>query len=277
MEIKPFFHYHPGEWSLTFSSWSCNLACPWCQNHDISKRRIPRSAPLKTPEELLSDAFYHDQKGLCVSFNEPVTLFEYSLDLLSLGRDNDLFGCWVTNGLVTPAALDMLVEAGLSGMTISVKGDEGTYRKRCVLPGGEEAVWATIDGALDKGVHVEVVNLLIPGVNDADGQVEGVIQRHLEHAGSDVPLHFTRYHPAWKFTEPATPVRTVVGAREKAVKAGVRFAYVGNIPGSKWENTYCPECGRLLLRRGYGRLLESHLEEGDRCQCGELIPICRRI
>ena len=275
MEIKPFFHYHPGEWALTVSSWGCDLACPWCQNHDLSRGAIPDGARPTGPAELVSDALYGDLGGLCVSFNEPATLLEYSLDLFREGRRAGLFGCWVTNGVITPAALRELASAGLDGLAVSVKGDAGTYARMCALPGGEEAAWTTVEGALGLGLHVEVVYLLVPGINDSPAQVGGLIERHLDSAGADTPLHLTRYHPAHRFKEPATPTRTVLDARARAAEAGVRYAYVGNVPGSKWENTYCPECKRLLMRRGMGRLLESRLVDGGRCECGERVPIRR--
>ena len=275
MEIKPFFHYHPGEWALTVSSWGCDLACPWCQNHDLSRGRVPEGARITDPSELVSDAVYGGLGGLCISFNEPATLFEYSLDLFREGRRAGLFGCWVTNGVITPAALKELAVAGLDGLTISIKGEAATYAGMCALPGGDEAAWATVEAALGMGLHVEVVYLLVTKANDSPAQVDELVERHLDSAGPDVPLHFTRFHPAHKYLEPATPVKTVLGARARAAGAGVRFAYVGNVPGSRWENTYCPSCGRLLMRRGMGRLLEGRLAEGDLCECGTRIPIRR--
>jgi len=275
MEIKPLFHYHPGERALTISGWGCDLACPWCQNHELSRGRIEPSARVVPPEEVVSDAVFHDATGLCVSFNEPTTLFEYSLDLFRAGARAGLFGCWVTNGVVTPEALRLLAGAGMDGMVVSVKGDALTYARHCALPHGDEAAWATIEGALALGMWVEVVYLIVPKVNDSTGQVGEVIDRHLERAGPEVPLHFTRYHPAHRYTEGATPIRDVLEARGRAADAGVRWAYVGNVPGSRWESTYCPACGELLIRRGMGRLLESRLEEGDRCACGEAVPLRR--
>ncbi len=275
MEIKPFFHYFPGEWALTFSSWGCNLDCRWCQNHDLSKHPVPDGTNVEEPELLLAEAACYDVAGLCVSFNEPATLFEYCLDLFPLAMERGLFCCWVTNGIVTPEALRMLAAAGLSGLTVSVKGDAGVYREHCGLPDGGDAAWETIALARELGLHTETVYLLVTGANDSPERVDAAIERHLEAAGADSPLHFTRYHPAWRYDAPATPAGTVEGARERAVEAGVRFAYTGNVPGSRWENTHCPACGRLLMRRGFGRLVGSSLGEGDACGCGEAIPIFR--
>lgn len=273
MEIKPLFHYHPGEWAVTVSSWGCTLACQWCQNHELSKRPLPDGGRVTPPGEVVSDAIYHDAGGLCVSFNEPATLFEYSLDLFRAGRDAGLFCCWVTNGTMTPEALRLLADAGMDGLVVSVKGDAATYRRWCALPGGEEAAWATVEGALRLGLWAEVVYLIVPKVNDSPAQVAGVIDAHLARAGPDVPLHLTRYHPAWRHHEPPTAMKAVLDARERAVEAGVRWAYVGNVHGSKWENTYCPSCGELLMRRGMGRLLESRLGDDGRCACGQRVPI----
>lgn len=275
MEIKPFFHYHPGETALTFSSWGCNLDCDWCQNHHLSKHRAPDRALVQEPELLMAEAEAYGVTGVCVSFNEPATLFEYSLDLFPMARERGMFCCWVTNGLVTGEALRMLADAGLGGMTISVKGDEDVYRRHCALPGGEEALWSTIALAQELGIHTETVYLLVTDTNDSEELVDHVIQRHLDLAGPDSPIHFTRYHPAWKHDAPPTPVERVEAARHRAVELGARWAYTGNLPDSEWEHTHCPECGRVLMVRGRGRLLEDRLEEGDRCSCGHKVPLVR--
>jgi pyruvate formate lyase activating enzyme len=277
MEIKPFFHYHPGAWALTFSSWGCNLDCQWCQNHSLSKEAIPKGTRVQEPELLLSEAACHDVGGVCVSFNEPATLFEYCLDLFPKARERGLFCCWVTNGVVTGDALRMLARAGLTGLTVSVKGDSEVYTRHCRLPGGDEAAWATIELARELGLHTETVYLMVTDTNDSDEAVGRVIRRHLEHAGEDAPLHFTRYHPDWRFHLPRTPAERVEGARQRALDGGVRFAYVGNLSGSAGENTCCPSCGELLMRRGFGRLVDSRLRDGDRCACGEGVPISREI
>jgi len=275
MEIKPFFHYHPGGTALTFSSWGCNLDCQWCQNHHLSKHGMPERALVQEPRLLMAEAEAYGVDGLCVSFNEPATLFEFCLDVFPMAREAGMFSCWVTNGMVTGEALRMLAGAGLSGMTVSVKGDEEVYRRHCHMPGGDEAAWATIALARELGVHTETVYLMVTDTNDSPAQVDDVIERHLETAGEGSPLHFTRYHPDWRFDRPPTPVDRVEGARHRAVELGVRWAYTGNVPGSRWEHTHCPECGRVLIERAHGRMLVSRLREGDRCPCGEAVPIYR--
>ncbi|HIE48159.1 TPA: AmmeMemoRadiSam system radical SAM enzyme [Candidatus Bipolaricaulota bacterium] len=271
IEIKPFFHYHPGATFLTISTWSCNLRCAWCQNHHLSGN-LPPEGPGRTlsPEEVVELAM-HD-RGICVSFNEPTLLFEYCLDLFPLARAQGLYCCFVSNGLMTPEALQTLVEAGLDGMNVDIKGRQWVYDRHC--GGGDvEAVWRLAALARRKGVHVEVVSLLVTGVSDDEDTLEWIVQRHLMHLGRDVPLHFTRYFPARDFTAPPTPLQRLERACDIAKEAGIRYVYMGNVPG-RGEDTHCPHCGEtLILRRGFSTL-SVRLTDRNRCpNCGAHIPI----
>ena len=137
-----------------------------------------------------------------------------------------------------------------------------------------EKVWRNIREAKRMGFHVEVVNLIVTGVNDSVHHVEGVVERHLQEAGPDTPIHFTRYYPAYKFTNPPTKIETLEKAYKIAKKAGIQHPYIGNVSGHPYENTYCPNCGRVLIRRLGYRILEYHVTEDSRCfRCHEEIPI----
>ncbi len=268
MEIKPFFHFKPGETALTFSSYSCNLECPWCQNWHISKSPPPENGSYVSPEELVERAVKLGDKGLCASFNEPTLMFEYLLDAFEISKRKGLHNTIVSNGYMIPKALKLLAE-WLDGMNVDVKGNEEVYKKFC--GGKAKYVWKTVETAKKLGVHVEVVNLLVNGVNDGEEDVRWVVENHLKFAGEEVPLHFTRYFPAYVFREPPTPVERIERAVEIAKKEGVEFVYVGNVPGHRYENTYCPDCGRLLIRRHSYRVLENRIESGKCYNCGRKI------
>jgi len=274
IEIKPFFHYWPGSAALTFSTWSCNLECLWCQNYHLSRKPPDLLHASFTPqEEVLRQALRLGDKGLCASFQEPTLLTDWVLSLFKASSKRGLYCCYVSNGYMTLEALKMLKNSGMDGIKIDMKGKADVYRKYC---GGVdvEVVWRNIREAKRMGLHVEVVNLVVTGVNDDEYSIEWVIERHLKEAGSETPLHFTRYYPAYKFSNPPTRVETLEKAYEMAKKAGVKYPYIGNVPGHRYENTYCPNCGRALIKR-FGYTITSYkITDKKRCPyCGERIPI----
>ncbi len=274
IEIKPFFHYYPGSSSLTFSTWSCNFSCAWCQNHHLSGS-LPPEEPrhLFSPDEVLEMALRAGDDGICVSFNEPTLLFEFCLDLFPKAKERGLYCCFVSNGYMTLEALEALIEAGLDGMNVDVKGRQEAYSRYC---GGAkvDGVWEVASHARKRGVHIEIVCLLVTGVSDDDRTIDWIIERHLELLGPDTPIHFTRYFPARNFVAPPTALSRLEHAYERAKEAGIRYVYLGNIHGHEGENTYCPNCGEpLILRRGFATLAVN-LSEGNKCpKCGTQIPI----
>ena len=274
IEIKPFFHYWPGSTALTFSTWSCNFTCPWCQNWTLSRvEPDPLSASYVSPEALVREALRRGDEGLCVSFNEPTMLFEYSLDVFRLGRERGLYACYVSNGYMTAEALEMLREAGMDGLKVDVKGTQEVYDE--YIAGAKvDYVWRNAKLALRMGMHVEVVFLIITGVSDDEAVIEEVVERHVKELGPDVPIHFTRYFPAYQFTNPPTDVRVLERAYEVARRAGVKFPYVGNVMGHRGEHTYCPNCGYPVIKRFNWRIVRYRLDESNRCpKCGAEIPI----
>lgn len=275
IEKKPFYHFWPGSVALTVGSYSCNFTCPWCQNWHISKSPPnPKRANYISPEEFIEQTLRERCQGTSISFNEPTLMFEYSLDVFKLARARGLYNTFVTNGYMTLEALRMLRDAGLDAINIDIKGDAEAVRKYC---GADvEAVWRNVREAKKLGMHVEVVNLVIPGVNDREEQLRELTKRHLREASKETPLHFTAYYPAYKFDAPPTPVSTLERARDIAVSKGLEFVYLGNVPGHRYENTYCPGCGKLLIER-YGLELAKVNIRDNRCpDCGYRISIVGR-
>lgn len=272
IEIKPFFHYWPGSSSLTYATWSCNFACAWCQNFMLS-RALPDPTRAKSilPEKIIEMALSAGDDGVCASFTEPTLLHEFNLDVFALARRRGLYCCYVSNGYMTREALHELRAAGLDGLKIDVKGDQEVYNRYC---GGAKVdiIWKNAEAAKKLGLHVEIVNLVVTDVNDDDECLNWVIAQHLKHCGQDVPLHFTRYYPAYKFTNPETAVETLEKAYEMAKATGIKFPYLGNVPGHKYESTYCPKCNKLLIQRFGTTILQFNIKN-SKCACGEHIPI----
>ncbi len=274
MEIKPFFHFYPGKTTMTFCAPSCNLRCQWCQNNHLS-RREPR--PLKArhvpPEEILTAAEACGDIGVCASFTEPTLLFEYLLDLFPITKERDMVNTMVSNGYMSARALEMLVNAGLDAINVDVKGSDEVYRKYCSARKGDSPPWETIRHALNLGVHVEVVHLVVTGLNDNVRAIKEVCEKHLRFASPDVPLHITAYFPACKYNEPPTSVDFLKSAWHIAKSAGIKFAYMGNVGMPPFENTYCPNCGALLIKRSAFRVLSNRLKERKCPSCSSAINI----
>lgn len=276
MEKKPFFHFWPGSHALTVGSWSCNSSCPWCQNFHITKfPPDPARSEYIAPEEFVELVKKYRCQSTSISFNEPTLSFEWSLDVFKLARGKGFHNTFVTNGYMTLEALRMLYDAGLDALCIDVKGDAEAVRKYCGLD--VEVVWRNVHEAKKMGMHVEVVNLVIPGVNDSANQFRDLARRHLKEAGEETPLHFTAYYPAYKFDAPPTPVAVLERAHDIALSEGLEFVYIGNVPGHRFENTYCPGCMELLIDRFGLELVKVNLK-GNCCpSCGREIPIVGKI
>jgi pyruvate formate lyase activating enzyme len=200
-------------------------------------------------------------------------LFENCLDVFPLAMRKGLYCCFVSNGFKTSEALDMLAKAGLDGLKVDVKGDEGVYEKYVGVKGAS-LVWENVERASKTGLHVEVVFLIVNGVNDDESCIRKVIENHLKHAGPEVPLHFTRYFPAYRFRNPPTPLEVIERAYQMAKKMGILFPYVGNIPDHPGHHTYCPVCGKPVIKRFEWGVYEVKLTEDKRClYCKNPIPI----
>ena len=301
IEKKPLYHFYPGSVALTAGSLSCNFDCPWCQNWHISKQaphiiesesqrnqsdcdhlgcpwcqnyHISKAEPggghYMSPHEFVSTAADLDCQGTSISFNEPTLSLEWSLEVFRLARTRGLYNTYVTNGYMTAAALELLVEAGLDGMNVDVKGDAKAVKAHC---GADvEMVWRNFRRARELGVWVEATTLAIPGVNDSDEVLSGIAGRIGSDIGPDTPWHVSGYHPAYHFTSAPTPVETLERACQIGKQAGLTFVYLGNVPGHLLENTICPDCEALLIQRWALHTTVCHLDRGRCPGCGREIP-----
>lgn len=274
IEKKPFFHFWPGSYALTVGTWSCNFLCPWCQNWDISKcEPHPEDAHYISPEKLVRLTLAEKCNGVSISFNEPTLLLEYCLDLFPLARKRGLYNTYVSNGYMTSEALSMLGVAGMDAIKFDVKGGSEAVKRYCGA--NVDAVWRNVAEAKRLGMHVEVVVLVIPNVNDDDSNIREIVSRHVGNAGLDTPIHFTQFYPTYEMTDrERTPVKSLEKAHRTAKEMGVRYVYTGNVPGHRFENTYCPNCENVLIERFGFDILKVSLTEDKRClKCGEHIPI----
>jgi pyruvate formate lyase activating enzyme len=270
IEKKPFYHFFPGTKALTAGSWSCNFGCPWCQNWDISKSPPPAAGDYVSPERFVDLVERSHCQGTSISFNEPTLSLEWSLDVFDAAKRRGFYNTFVTNGYMTPEALSLLTDSGLDAMNVDVKGDAASVKKFCKMVDAEK-VWAVCKLARSRGVHIEITTLVIPTVNDSDATLRDIAARVARDLGRDVPWHVSGYYPAWKFIAPPTPVPTLERAWQIGKEAGLEFVYLGNLPGHRCDNTYCPACGTLLIRRLGFAVVENTLD-AERCsQCSQPI------
>ena len=246
IEKKPLFHFYPGSRALTVGFWSCNFTCPWCQNHDISKTE-PQFHENISPENFIKMAVANSCEGTSLSFNEPTTFLEWSIEVFKFAKKEKLYNTIVTNGYMTEQALELFIETGLDAANVDIKGDKKVIKKFC---GADvEKVWRNCKIMKKNNRHIEITTLVISNVNDNLVILSEIGKRILKELGDATPWHLTRYFPAYKFSEPSTPIKFLEDAYQMAKDIGLKFAYLGNIPGHKHENTYCPECDKLLIQR----------------------------
>jgi len=277
IEKKPFFHFYPGTKALTIGSWSCNFTCPWCQNNEISKapQNIGKGRYVAPATLIALLRRYHCQ-GTSVSFNEPTLLLEYSLDIFDLARDEGYYNTYVTNAYMTLSALNALVAHGLDAMNIDVKGEADIVRRFCTAE--VDVVWRNAARAKECGVWVELTTLVIPGVNDTEDALSRIARRIKGELGIDTPWHLSGYYPAYKFRNesyvPPTPLTTLEKARHIGMTEGLRYVYVGNVPGHPYENTCCPGCHQVLIGRHGFSITRYKVTPDNHCPyCGQEIPI----
>ena len=272
IEKKPLLHFYPGSTAYSIATPGCNFRCRWCQNWNISQ--MPRKEHLVAgreapPERVVAAAQQAGCRSVAYTYTEPTVFFEYAYDTARLARDACLANVYVTNGYMTEEMLETF-HPYLDAANVDLKAfrDE-TYRRY---------VGARLQPVLDSlkrmkalGIWLEVTTLVIPGINDDPAELRDAAQFVAHDLGTDTPWHISRFYPAHEMMDvPPTPTRTLRRARDVGLETGLRYVYVGNVPGE--ENTFCHHCGRLLIRRVGYRILENRVQPDGCCpHCGTLV------
>ncbi len=273
IEKKPLYHFLPDTLSYSLGSIGCNFQCEHCQNWSISQITLGQAYTKEiTPQEAVRYALAAGCRSISWTYNEPAIWHEYTYDSAVLAKKAGLKTVYVTNGYITPEALRRIAPY-LDAYRVDIKSfSEEFYREICSAR--LASVLASTKLAKDLGMHIEVVTLIIAGRNDSPGEITQLVKWVHDNLGVDTPVHFTRFHPMYKMeTEAATPIRTLEMAYDIAKKEGMRFVYLGNVPGHKYENTYCPECNALLIDRTGFTIRGYNIKDSKCPKCGEKIPI----
>lgn len=280
IEKKPLFHFYPGSTAFSIATAGCNFRCDFCQNADISQ--MPRDrrqiwGRQASPEEIVQAAKQQGSRSIAYTYTEPTIFFEYSYDIARLACAEGIASVYVTNGYMTPEMLDLFHglddghEPWLHGANVDLKAfKDETYKKVC---GARlQPVLDSLKKMKELGVWVEVTTLVVPDLNDSDEELNDIARFIADELGMETPWHVSRFHPDYKmYDRGPTPTATLRRAYELGRKAGLHYVYVGNLPGARLEDTYCPNCAQTVIGRWGFQVTQRNIKEGKCAHCGASI------
>lgn len=268
IEKKPMFHFYPGSRSFSIASPGCNFDCQWCQNWEISQGDSAAAAarcPYTPPQDVVSAAKREGCQSISYTYTEPTVFFEFTQDVGILAREVGLKNVYVSNGYMSPQTIALLAR-WLDAANVDIKAfSDEVYRKH---------IGARLQPVLDAcsllkqaGVWLEITTLLIPGLNDDEAQIRGLTRYIARELGAETPWHVSRFFPRYKYQNAdATSLGSIEKAMEIGKAEGLRYVYAGNIAGS--ADTYCPQCGAVLIKRTGMSTLSSRVSHKGAC------PVC---
>ena len=271
IEKKPLFHFQPGSRSFSVATMGCNFRCEFCQNWQISQAVIEEGRingePI-TPEHIIEAAVRNECKSIAYTYTEPTVFMELCNDCGHLAKKRGLTNVFVSNGFMTTEAIDF-ADDWLDGINIDLKAfSEDFYKRLCKAR--LQPVLDTISYiAKETNIWLEITTLLIPEQNDSDDELKELAGFIVNYAGADVPWHISRFHPQYRYLD---SVPTSIGSLQRAFEigksAGLRYVYLGNVPGSTSESTFCYQCGRMLIERIGYRIATNSIKDSKCPGCG---------
>ncbi|MFO7742937.1 MAG: AmmeMemoRadiSam system radical SAM enzyme [Anaerolineae bacterium] len=275
IEKKPLAHFYPGTTAYSIATVGCNFRCEWCQNASISQ--MPRERHFimgeeASPEEIVRAAKRSGCRSIAYTYTEPTIFFEYAYDTAKLAHEEDIANVYVTNGFMTAGPGEMLETFNpyLDAANVDLKAfrDE-TYRR--YVGARLQPVLDSLKKMKELGIWVEVTTLVIPDINDDEEEIRDAARFVAQELGPETPWHISRFYPSYQMTDrPPTPIATLEKAQQIGKEEGLRYIYVGNVPGE--ANTECHNCGEALIRRAGYRILGNRIESGQACpNCGTAV------
>ena len=270
IEKEPSFHMLPGGNILCTGTAGCNNRCKFCQNWHLSQRDFEEmNHMLITPEETVAEAMGFD--AVSFTYNEPTVFYEHMFDVTKLAKEAGLGTIFHTNGGMNEKPMAALLEH-MDAVTVDLKAFTQEFYEELSLSELEPTL-RTLQQVHQSGAHLEIVNLVIPTLNDDMDDIQRMCRWICDTLSEEVPLHFTRFFPAYKLTTlPPTPIETLESAAEVADEEGLHYVYIGNCPGHERNSTFCPSCGEKIIQRTHFAVISLEVEKG-RCRfCGHRIP-----
>ena len=274
IEKKPFYHFLPGSQAYSLATTGCSLSCKYCQNWDIAQR-FPEDVKSRdmTPEEVVEEALESGAPVIAFTYSEPIVWYEYMYDIAKLAKERGLRTVMVSSGYINQEPLEKLIPL-MDAIKVDLKGfDEEYYQK--IVGGKLEPVLETLKTLAKSEVHYEIVVLLVTGLNDSEEEIRKMCGWIKENLGTDVPLHFSRFHPDYKLRNlPPTPIDTIKRARQIAMEVGLKYVYTGNVPEfTEGNTTFCPDNNQpLIVRKGWFVEQNEVGEGGSSKTCPTKIP-----
>jgi len=269
IEKKPLYHFYPSSKVLSFGTLGCNMGCMFCQNWHISKSKgDPTELNQTSPEKIVEIAKELGCKSVAFTYNDPVIFFEYAIDTAKICRDNGIKTVAVTAGYINPEPRKEFFTY-MDAANIDLKAfSEDFYKKNCLASLGP--ILDTIKYVKNEtNCWLELTTLLIEGENDSQDELERECEWIVQNLGVDVPLHFSAFHPDYKFMDrPQTKLSTLLKAYEIAKKAGIKYVYTGNVSDAKTSTTYCHACSKPLITRNIYAVNAENLQNGYCKFCG---------
>ena len=276
IEKKPLYHFYPGSSVLSFGTAGCNLGCRFCQNWDLSSAtRVDRLNDWAMPADIPDAAIRAGCKSVAFTYNDPIIFAEYAIDAAKACHDRGVKTVAVTNGYISAEARGAFFQE-IDAANVDLKAfTESFYRKLCLAelaPVLDTLAWLR----RETEVWLEVTTLVIPGENDDPDELRKLSDWCAEHLGPHTPIHFSAYHPAFKYHGArATPASTLQQARGIAIEAGMKHVYTGNVYDDAGQSTYCASCGKLVIERSGYRLGRYRIDEQGHCkECERAVAGC---
>lgn len=268
VEKKPLLHFHPAISCLSLGTTGCNFSCDNCQNADISQVYPDKISTSKVmPREIVDACIRNGCPAIAYTYNEPVTFFEYTLDTARLAHERDIWNILVSAGYINAEPLKELCQV-IDAANIDLKSfSDKIYHE--VNHASLRPVLDTLLTLKEAGLWLEITNLLIPTINDDMTMIKEMCHWLVDNGFADTPLHFSRFYPTFKMSDiPSTPLDLLTAAKEIAQEEGIKYVYLGNVREIEGENTYCPSCHELLVRRRGFNVLKNHIKSGKCPHCG---------
>jgi pyruvate formate lyase activating enzyme len=274
IEKKPLFHFLPGSLSYSIATVGCNFKCRFCQNADIAQMPSDHKGVIMgdtyTPEEVVDAAETGGCRSISYTYTEPTIFFELAYDTAKLAHEKGIRNVFVTNGYMTAEALNM-INPYLDAANVDLKAFTDKYYKE-LCSAKLKHVLKTLKLMKALGIFVEVTTLIVTGLNDDGVELKELASFIKNDLGSETPWHISRFHPTYKLTDRAsTPVKTLMMAREIGLNAGLKYVYTGNVPGNEGENTFCYNCGEMVIERWGFQVRKMRMENGKCIKCGAKI------
>jgi len=272
IEKKPLFHFLPGSPAFSIATAGCNVNCKMCQNWDISQSRPEQVRSTYVPPQQLA-VLAHENRcpAIAYTYSEPVVFYEYMRDAADAGHAMGVKSVVISGGYIQQEPLKKLCH-GVDAIKVDLKAFSEKYYKE-IVNGELKPVLDALVTIHKLGVWNEIVYLVIPTLNDSDAELRSLAQWIKSNLGADVPLHFSRFHPEYLLKNlPPTPLETLDRAKAIADAEGLRYVYLGNIPGHPAESTYCPKCKRIVIERIGFTVKETHIRKGKCEFCQQPIP-----